>query len=391
MAHGTINVTIISHPSGVKEYQEKIRELAKFRDLALTLIVPQVYREGARLIEAFDGDGTYRVTKLPAIFGKRGSQNGHFYLHLASTLRKTEPDVLLIEEEPESIVTAQSIFLARQLHHRPKILLLSSRNQEMEFEKHWGMFSVQRYLYPALSRYTLNRVDWLDMCNHEGGGIFRAWGYQRPITVIPQIGIDPEKYSPGPPRKDLLDSLRSSGLVIGYVGRLLHMKGIETLINAVAQIKTEFTLLLVGWGAQREYFEALAREKGIEHNMRITGAVPFQDVVHYLRCMDMMVLPSLTTKEWKEQFGRVLPEAMACEVPVIGSSSGEIPAVIGDAGWVFQEGNVDELRSCIESLINDPNRRRSFGAAGRKRVLENFTGSRLAAKLHEVLLEMTAS
>lgn len=391
MAHGTINVTIISHPSGVKEYQDKIRELAKFRDLAVTLIVPQVYREGALLIDAFEGDSTYRVIKLPAIFGKRGSQNGHFYLHLASTLRRTEPDVLFIDEEPESIVTAQSIFLGRRLRHRPKILMLSSRNQEMDFEKHWGIFTVQRYLYPVLSRYTLKRVDWMDMCNHEGERIFRAWGYQRPVTVIPQIGIDPEMYCPGPPKKEILDSLCPSGLVIGYVGRLLHMKGIATLINAVAEIKSEFTLLLVGWGPQREYFETLAREKGIEDRLRITGAIPFQDVVQYLRCMDMMVLPSLTTKEWKEQFGRVLPEAMACEVPVIGSSSGEIPAVIGDAGLVFQEGNIDELRSCIESLISDPEHRRSLGVAGRKRVLENFTGSRLAAKLHDVFLEMTAS
>ena len=59
--------------------------------------------------------------------------------------------------------------------------------------------------------------------------------------------------------------------------------------------------------------------------------------------MDVSVLPSLTRPNWKEQFGRTLAEAMSCETPVIGSDSGEIPHVIGDAGLIFKEGDAQAL------------------------------------------------
>jgi glycosyltransferase involved in cell wall biosynthesis len=107
--------------------------------------------------------------------------------------------------------------------------------------------------------------------------------------------------------------------------------------------------------------------------------------------MEMMVLPSLTTTMWKEQFGRVLPEAMACGIPVIGSSSGEIPAVIGDAGLVFPEGNVESLRNCIVSLIDDPEKRRALGDAGIVRVREHFTSEQIAAELREFIRETASS
>ena len=60
---------------------------------------------------------------------------------------------------------------------------------------------------------------------------------------------------------------------------------------------------------------------------------------------EVITLPSLSTSYWLEQFGHVLIEAMSCKTPVIGSSSAEIPKVIGDAGFVFKEGDADDLKS----------------------------------------------
>src|SRR5436305_9013059 len=94
--------------------------------------------------------------------------------------------------------------------------------------------------------------------------------------------------------------------------------------------------------------------------------------------MDVFVLPSLTRPNWKEQFGRVLVEAMACETPVIGSRSGEIPRVIGDAGLLFQEGNVQELAARVRRLLDDPTLYAQLAAQGRQRVLERYTQERIA-------------
>jgi glycosyltransferase involved in cell wall biosynthesis len=79
---------------------------------------------------------------------------------------------------------------------------------------------------------------------------------------------------------------------------------------------------------------------------------------------------------------------MACETPVIGSSSGEIPNVIGDAGLIFSEGNVQELSARVRQLLGDPALYARLATEGRQRVLENYTQQRIAEQTYEVYREM---
>jgi glycosyltransferase involved in cell wall biosynthesis len=88
--------------------------------------------------------------------------------------------------------------------------------------------------------------------------------------------------------------------------------------------------------------------------------------------MDVLVLPSRTGQYWKEQFGRVLVEAMACGVPVIGSSSGAIPAVIGEAGLVVPEGDIQGFRDALLKLRIDPGLRQQLIVKGLSRVLKEY-------------------
>jgi glycosyltransferase involved in cell wall biosynthesis len=108
----------------------------------------------------------------------------------------------------------------------------------------------------------------------------------------------------------------------------------------------------------------------------------------FYHAMNVIVLPSLTRKHWKEQFGRVLIEAMACAVPVIGSDSGEIPNVISDAGIIFPEGNADALRAQLGALMQDQSRCAELGKRGRARALANFTQTRVAEETYAVYREM---
>ncbi|HZK65991.1 MAG TPA: glycosyltransferase, partial [Chloroflexota bacterium] len=102
-----------------------------------------------------------------------------------------------------------------------------------------------------------------------------------------------------------------------------------------------------------------------------------------LNGMDILVLPSLTRPNWKEQFGRALVEAMACRVPVVGSDSGEIPNVIGDAGLVFPEGDVSALRGHLAALRGSTALRAEIGERGRARVLARFTQARVAQETYQ--------
>ena len=115
------------------------------------------------------------------------------------------------------------------------------------------------------------------------------------------------------------------------------------------------------------------------------------DVPAELRRLDTLVLPSHTTRTWKEQFGRVLIEAMSCGVPVIGSSSGEIPNVIGDAGLIYPEGDVPALAAAIGQLAEQPGLYADLARRGRTRVLERYTQSALARQYYEVYRAMLSA
>ena len=109
-----------------------------------------------------------------------------------------------------------------------------------------------------------------------------------------------------------------------------------------------------------------------------------------MNLFSVLVLPSITTRSWKEQFGRVLPEAMACQTPVIGSDSGEIPNVIGRAGSVFPEGNITELTKCLHKLFSDKAFYNNLARRGQARAQELYTNEGLARQLHDFFTKINS-
>ncbi len=90
----------------------------------------------------------------------------------------------------------------------------------------------------------------------------------------------------------------------------------------------------------------------------------------------------------KEQFGRVIIEAMACGVPVIGSDSGEIPSTIDEAGLIFKEKDVKGLREKIECLMSNRDLRSLLAKKGKKRVTEHFAWKKIAEAQYQVYREL---
>jgi glycosyltransferase involved in cell wall biosynthesis len=118
----------------------------------------------------------------------------------------------------------------------------------------------------------------------------------------------------------------------------------------------------------------------------VTG-VAHDEVSSYLNAMDVLAAPSQTTTRWKEQFGRMLIEAMACGVPVVGSDSGEIPYVIGDVGEVVRESSVSDWTRSLGALLESSSRRAAMARAGRDRVEEAFAWP-VIARQHLEFLDM---
>jgi glycosyltransferase involved in cell wall biosynthesis len=234
--------------------------------------------------------------------------------------------------------------------------------------------------------------------NPTAAAVLRAKGYQGRLAVIPQFGVDPDIFSPSADADQApgfrgetraLASGNDAAFVIGYAGRLVPEKGVHILLRACAALSgTDWSLHLLGQGPERERLMALATHLGIAARVKFLGHLPSTKTPEFYRTLDVLAVPSLSAPNWVEQFGRVLIEAMACGVPVVGSNSGEIPWVIGDAGPVFPEGDTDALCGILAMLAADPAHRAELATRGRARVLAHFTQAQVAAATAEVYREM---
>jgi glycosyltransferase involved in cell wall biosynthesis len=352
---------MISKACIVGAYQTKLESIAAQDGVELTVVMPSYWQEGAHhlMLERAHTRG-YQLVVAPLAF------NGHFHLHfyptLPAILRHSRPDVCHIDEEPYNLATWLALRAARRVE--AKTLFFTWQNL------------LRRYPWPfsALEKYIYARADAALAGNQEAVAVLRHKGYAGPVRVIPQFGVDPGLFQPAPTRPT------NGALTIGYAGRLVEQKGLYTLAEALVGLPGAWRLVLCGTGPLRANLAARLAASGLEARVTFLEYVPSQEMPRQLANMDIVVLPSLTRPNWKEQFGRVLVEAMACGVPVVGSDSGEIPHVIGEAGLVFPEGDVVALRACLATLLGDAALRRDLGAKGRARVLAHYTQAQIAAE-----------
>jgi glycosyltransferase involved in cell wall biosynthesis len=367
-----MKVLMISKDLVAGAYHKKLEELARL-GVELSLIVPSSW--GNQKLEIRNGN-SYTIYPMKIMFN--GQHHFYFYLGLNKIIKKKiKPDIVHIDEEHYNPATFQAMRLSKKLGSRS--LFFTWQN----------IYKKYPYPFSRIEKYNLEHADFAIAGNKEAKEILKRKGYEKEIVVIPQVGVDPElfcKMETSRIREKL--SIEKDRFVIGFIGRLVEEKGILDLIDAVSRLKDEVILLLIGSGPLQGKIMHKAKKLGIEDRVKIIGHVPSLEIPQYMNSLDCLVLPSVTRSNWKEQFGRVLIEAMSCEVPVIGSSSGEIPNLLGDAGMIFQEGEVDDLIEKLSILMNDRETRRNLAEKGRERVLKNYTQKKIAQETFQVYQRM---
>ena len=378
---GKIKVLSISHSCVVSEYQKRMCEVAKYSDIELTLVVPKHWLQFNRKVNLEkDSDQNYRIISNQPItwcFKRNPLRNvTHIYPGMKGILRRLEPDIIEIWEEPFSAVTAHTTFWAKRIIPKSKLIFFSAHNIRKNYP----------FPFSKFEKHTYKNADYAFLMSDEVAHVLRGKGYTKGFRVLP-LGIDPDIFC----KKDVFLLKKQLGLrdfVIGFMGKIVEQKGILDLIEAISQINEKIQVLIIGNGDLRGEVEHLVKLSGRSKRTIIIDAVPHSQVPDHLNCMDLLVFPSITLRHLKEQFGRVVIEAMACEVPVIGSDSGEIPRTIGKAGLVFKEKDVADLKKKIETLVNNRNFRGMLAKNGRKRVFENFTWKAIAEKQYQVYREL---
>ncbi len=367
-----MRVLMVSKACLVGAYQRKLEEIARHDDVELTVAVPPSWRDerGELPLERAYTEG-YDLVVEPVRFN--GSFHMHYYPRLGRRIVRLQPDLVHIDEEPYNLSTAHVMWLSRRAGAGTLFFSWQNLNRRYPIPFRW------------FERYVLRHADYGIVGNHSSAEVWRDKGYRGPLAVIPQFGVDPEIFKPGEKPKD-----PGRGFVVGFAGRLVYEKGVDLLIEAVAALPGVWRLVLCGGGPEQDRLEHLARELGIRDRVFFDGQIPSTQMPAYYGQLDALVLPSRTRPNWKEQFGRLLVEAMACGVPVVGSDSGEIPNVIGDAGLIFQEGDVADLRQHLLHLQQQPELRQELGTRGRQRVLERYTQAQIAAQTVQVYREVMA-
>lgn len=228
--------------------------------------------------------------------------------------------------------------------------------------------------FAGFERYCLRRAAGWQACGTTVVDAQRGRGYAgKPHRILP-LGIDPDAFHPNEDARRAAH--RALGWppdgppVVGYLGRFVPEKGVRLLTATLGQLRPAWRALFVGGGPLEQELREWAANHG--DRVRVITGVPHNAVPSYLNAMDVLAAPSQTTPTWKEQLGRMLIEAMACGVSVVGSDSGEIPFVIGDAGLVLPEADGRAWVEGLAALIDSPTRRAEFGKAGLARAHEAF-------------------
>lgn len=221
----------------------------------------------------------------------------------------------------------------------------------------------------------------------------RPGGYaEKPHRMIP-LGVDLDVFRPNAAAKAaVLRGLNWSVAgppVIGMLGRFVPEKGIEMLQRALVALNTPWRAMFVGGGAMEPQLRAWAATQ--EDRVRVVTGVKHDEVPAYLNGMDLLVAPSRTTPRWREQLGRMLLEAFACGVPVIGSDSGEIPHVVGDSGLILPEADEAAWTDGMARLLESSKLREELTQRGLERVRTEFAWPVIARRHLAFLDELLAT
>lgn len=300
---------------------------------------------------------------------------------LTKLLREFQPDVLYHFGEPSELGSWQVIRLARKVCPHVPIALFSLEN----VVRQWRGFP--RCLRGWAERATWPRIDMVAAASKSVAAAWEQQGFDPARVRVNYLPVDTKRFFPRAARELRAQFGSPEQFVVGYIGRFVPEKGVDLLLRALALLPEKFVLALEGHGLCEAQLRALAEELKLGDRVKWLGRTPSERVPEYMSAYDALVLPSRSIPVWQEQFGRVLPEAMLCGTPVVGSSCGAIPDVMGEAGLVFPENDHEALAQRLLELGTDEPLRQQSIEKGLQRAQREFTMEAMTTRLVAVLRE----
>ncbi len=355
---------VISHPAVVNVNQEVYRELLR-RGWDVTIVLPRRWRneysQAPVRPQALDGmEGSLH----PIPVALPGRPQRHFYLARCRSLcARLRPDVAFVEAEPYSLSAAQWHRAFTRLNIPFGVQCYENIDRPLPAPVRWLRTRVLRD-----AAFVAARSD-------SAARLVGKWGASGEVEFAP----------PAVPSLSSVPAVAEHPFAIGYAGRLIESKGLFDLLAAVRTLEAPVELLMIGNGEIRSQLDGQPIPGS---RLRVVDDLTHDQMAAGYAQLDVLVVPSHTTRTWKEQFGRVIVEALWCGVPVLGSDSGEIPWLIEltGGGLVFPERDPDALAAQLLKLRETPELRHELAATGRAAVERLFSVSAATDRLERMLV-----
>jgi len=376
-------ITAVGHRT--EHWTDLFAILARRPGLRTTVVVSDVTEltiAGLDRVAASSSNFTYH--RLPHRMGELRTGHMASIMFRPTALRRLpvhRPDVMHIIGEPAYLSTFQLRRLRDRRWPGTPITHYAAQNVVTSFP----------IPFPWLERRAYQSIDHMLPITPAAQHVVAAKGYRGRTTIVP-LGVDSEIFTPNGHNGTEISSGPDGQrrFTVGFVGRLERYKGVESLIEVTRAL--DCNLLIVGRGS----LEDRVRQASVER----PGKVELHDWVDHaklpdlLRQMNALILPSQGIVQrnvvpWvaiplREQFGRVLIEAMACGVPVIGTDVGEISHVIGPAGLVVPPDDPVALADSLAKVRDTPGLAAELRDNGIARVARMFSWERIADQLQSV-------
>ncbi|MFH1033863.1 MAG: glycosyltransferase [Pseudomonadota bacterium] len=370
---------LVIDPNAVRPAEQAKAAALAALGLEVTLLAPRRARENYQWLHA---PSSWRQPFRLVLGDMRGKPpNRTVFLSGLREALTPPPRAVLVLADENFLLTGQALAMRRLLAPRALFVCHSWRN--LNFDRHWHP-QPSRLLYEAdtwLERRVFSAAEAIVARNRQAMAVLRGRGYGGPVVYIPW-GVDTGLFRPPaqePPARPY---------TVGFVGRFSPEKGLHDLLAASRLLEVPHRLLLVGGGPLEEEVRRWARKAG-PGRMEVLPVAEHRDMPGIYARMDVLALPSRQVGFEKEQFGRVLAEAMACGVAVVGSDCGATAEVVGPAGLIHPQGDAPALAARL-ALLADPEPRARLALAGLNRARELFSWQAWAGRTAAMLAELSA-
>jgi glycosyltransferase involved in cell wall biosynthesis len=366
-----MKILTIGHNFVVRENQKHLDELKKIDpNIELKLITPIWWFENTMKIHQERPSGApYPIVRCKTFF--TGNNTLFFYFgRLIKEIINFKPDIIEAYEEPWSLSLLQIVLIKKLFRLKTKITCYSAQNIHKRFP----------FPFNIIEKFNLKNVKGIHICSNEIKNILKQKQYTGIIEKI-GLGIDLSKFK-------YKQKNRTNMLQIGYVGRIVKSKGIFDLSMAIKKIPN-CHLHIGGSGSDENTLKEYINKNNLTSRVTFHGSLGLDKMISFYHSIDILIVPSRTTTNWKEQFGRIIVEAYATGASVIGSDSGSIPEIIDNYGLTFKEGNVPELINCINDIKDNEQKWNKLKKDAKEYVNKTFSWQAIAKSYYNFYASIT--